>query len=1155
MYNKLFKGTFYAPNFAHQNSSAHSVSVTGNMFPIFIKIMKLSLLQILGIVVAVQLSWSSPLKAQLIEKRLSIEFSDQKLEKVLKSIATKAQFRLVYNNRIKNSNLIVSGSYDNIKVKDLLDRLLKSNGLTYEVINDQFVVVKAQNEKNQTVATSTLPLPALEPLVEKRDGFLVSGKVVDEAGQPMVGVSIRVKNGMQVATTNNQGNFSIGVSAPNSILEFTFIGYGTVNITVNSTTPNLSVKMKPDPAKLDEVLVIGYGTTTRRISTGSQAGITAKDIEKQPVTNALQALQGRLPGVTVTQTNGLPGAGINVQVRGANSIGKSNRPLYIIDGVPFLSEPINQASSTTAVLPSAEGSTSPLNTINSADIENIEVLKDADATAIYGSRGANGVILITTKKGKAGKTKFSVNASTGASSVTRFVEMLGTEQYLALRKKGFANLTTNPTIPNATNAPDLTEWDQSANTDWQKELLGNTAKTHDITANISGGDNRTSFYVSGTYHKEGNIYPGEQGYQRGGVNLNLNHSSNDQRFTMSVAAIYSADKNNISSTELANYAYNLPPNYPAYNANGSLYWVSGLNNPYGFLQQTNDNRTSNLLSNLSLKYNILKGLDIKSSFGYSKTDMKQVTLRPLNSLNNAFSVPTSGTSSFSYTTTNNFIIEPQLTYNTNIWVGALNVLAGGTYQSRLSEQPYYTSAQGFASDDFLRNVSQATTVSTSSSSRQYKYASLFGRINYNIENKYILNLNFRRDGSSRFGPNKKFGNFGSVGAAWVFSEEKFLKDKASWFSFGKLRGSYGVVGSDEIGDYQYLESFTASTAVYNGSSSLIPSRIANNDFQWESTKKLELALELGFLNDRLSVTGSYYKNRSSNQLINYPVSTQTGFTGYQSNLPATVQNSGIEISLNSTNIRSKNFSWTSSFNISRNENKLVSFPGIEKTSYYTSYLVGQPISFIAAYQFIGIDPATNLPAFADLNGTGGTQTPTAGLVAIGRGDRYVVGTPYPEFFGGLTNNITYKGINLDFTFQFVKQKGRSLAASSFYPPGYMYNAASSVMNDYLALGSPDYLITAGLTGTNGRAAYFGYTYWTGSDANIVDASFIRMKNVSLSYLLPAKWLSKIGAESVRVFTQGQNLFTITGYRGIDPESQGVGTPPLRTITAGLQLTF
>ncbi|RZK20774.1 MAG: SusC/RagA family TonB-linked outer membrane protein, partial [Flavobacterium sp.] len=637
--------------------------------------------------------------------------------------------------------------------------------------------------------------------------------------------------------------------------------------------------------------------------------------------------------------------------------------------------------------------------------------------------------------------------------------------------------------------------------------------------------------------------------------VNINHSSLDQKFNMGFSAIYSTDKNDISTTDLATYAYNLPPNYPLYNPNGSLYWVSGLNNPYGYLYQTNDNRTSNLLSNLNLKYNILDGLDIKSSFGYSKTDMKQTTIRPLSSLSTAFSVPSSGTSSFAYTYTNTYIVEPQITYNHKLWIGSINVLAGGTYQYRKSEQPYYTSATGFPSDDFLRNVSSATTISTAASSRDFKYASLFGRINYNIANKYIVNANFRRDGSSRFGPNKKFGNFGSIGGAWIFSEENFLKDKTSWFSFGKLRGSYGVIGSDEIGDYGYLATYSTSTATYNGNSSLNPSRIANDDYQWETTKKLELGLELGFFKDRLSLQGSYYRNRSGNQLITYPLSTQSGFTGYQSNLGAEVQNAGVELSLTSTNIKSKNFTWTSSFNISKNTNKLLSFDGIEKTSYFTTYLIGKPISFIASYQFLGIDPATNLPAFADLNGVGGTASPTTGLSEIGRGDRYYVGTTYPSFFGGLSNSFAYKGFNLDFTFQFVKQKGRSLAASSFYPPGYMYNAAASVVNDYLSLGSQDYLVTAGTGGVNGRASYFGYSNWTGSDANIVDASFIRLKNVSLSYSLPSSWLSKLHAENIRVFTQAQNLLTITGYKGFDPESQGVATPPLRTIVAGLQFTF
>jgi len=491
--------------------------------------------------------------------------------------------------------------------------------------------------------------------------------------------------------------------------------------------------MVPDPARLDEVHIIGYGTTTKRTSTGSQGGITAKEIEIQPTTNVLQALEGRIPGVFVTQTNGLPGAGINVQIRGVNSLTKSNRPLYIIDGVPYLSDPINTLSSTTSVLPSAEGSTSPMNTINPNDIESLEVLKDADATAIYGSRGANGVVLITTKKGKAGKTKFSVNASTGVSKVANFVPMLEIDQYLALRRKAYTNGTTASTTPTSAEAPDLTTWDQKANTNWQKTLLGNSARTNDLSANISGGDALTNFYLSGTFHKEGNVYPGAQSYQRGGAKFSLNHASADQRFVLTLSATYSTDKNNISTTDLATYAYNLPPNYPIYNADGSYYWTSaGLGNPLAYLNQTNDNRTSNLLSSLGLKYTILKGLDIKSTFGYSKTDMNQVTIRPLSSLSTAYTVPTSGTASYTYNYTNNYIVEPQITYTSKIWKGTLNALAGGTYQFRQSKQPYYVSASGFPSDDFLTNISSATTISTSSSSQDYKYASLFGRINYNV---------------------------------------------------------------------------------------------------------------------------------------------------------------------------------------------------------------------------------------------------------------------------------------------------------------------------------------------------------------------------------------------------------------------------------------
>lgn len=550
-----------------------------------------------------------------------------------------------------------------------------------------------------------------------------------------------------------------------------------------------------------------------------------------------------------------------------------------------------------------------------------------------------------------------------------------------------------------------------------------------------------------------------------------------------------------------------------------------------------------------MKYNILKGLDFKSTFGFSKTDMKQITIRPLSSLNPFYGLAT-GTASYTYNYTNNYIIEPQLTYNTKVWKGTLDALAGGTYQYKASQQPYYISASGFASDDFLSNVSSASTINTSSSSMYYKYASLFGRVNYNIEDKYIVNINFRRDGSSRFGPNNRFGNFGSVGAAWVFSEEDFIKNKLNWFSFGKLRGSYGIVGSDDIGNYLYYDSNSSYSYVYNGTTGLTPTRIANSDFKWEQTKKLEIGAELGFLKNRISLNASYYRNRTSNQLLSFPLSAQTGFTTYQANLPATVQNAGVELGINSTNIKTKSFTWTSSFNISKNSNKLLSFPNIAKSSYYSTYVVGNPISSYYLYQYAGINPTTQLPVYTSFMNGGTTSSPVFGFAATGRGDRTYMGTSYPSFYGGLSNSLAYKGFSLDFTFQFVKQKGRSLAASSYYPPGFMYNASASVINQYLALSSVQYLATTGY-----GAPYTAFSNYTYSNATMVDASFIRMKNASLSYLLPGKVLSKIKAQTLRVFVQGQNLFTLTHYKGFDPESQGVATPPLRTITTGLQLNF
>lgn len=1071
------------------------------------------------------------LSASTYGQKITLNEKNASLMQIFKQIRSQSGYDFLFDRDLIEKADPVSIRINNATIQEVLKRCFESQSLIYN-IEDKTIVIREKT------------------IMDKISGLFsyvdVFGTVTDERGQPLSGVSVFVKGSSKATITNNKGVFAFRVPEDDAILVFSYIGYKTKEVSVAA---QMNVSLEPDPAKLDEVMVIGYGTTTKRTSTGDVVKITALDLEKQPVTNVLQALSGQLPGVFVTQSNGLPGAGITVQVRGVNSLTKGNLPLYIIDGVPYLSSPINTMSKGNT-LPSAEGSTSAMNSINPGDVESIEVLKDADATAIYGSRAANGVVLITTKKGKSGKTKFGFTINRGISNVSHFVDELSTADYLNMRKQAFVN---NGVTPTAVNAPDLTLWDQNGYTNFQKLLLDNTANTTDASVNLSGGDSRTNFYMSGTYHKEDNVFLGNQGYRRASANVSLNHSSLDQRFTLGFSAIYSADKNNISTTDLATYAYNLPPNFPLYNPDGSLYWYSptGTNNPLGYLNQTNDNKTTNLLTSLNLKYNILPGLDVKTTLGFSHTDMDQTTIRPLTSMD--MSVATNmASSNFVYNVTNNYIIEPQLTYKRKIWKGTLDALVGGTWQSQESKQPYYVSARGFASDEFLTNISSATTVSTSSASQNYKYASLFSRVTYNIENKYIANLTYRRDGSSRFGPNNRFGNFGSAGAAWIFSEENLIKDNLPWLSFGKLRGSYGIVGSDDITNYAYLNTYSSSSTVYNGSTSLTPTRIANDDFKWEETKKLEGAIDLGFFKDRLLLSASVYRNRTSNQLLNYTISPQTGFTSFQSNLPATVQNSGIELTLTSTNINVRDFKWTTSLNFTTNKNKVQAFPDIEKSTYYTTYIVGNPVSSIYLYNYTGISETTGLPTFTDFNNSG---TITTGLAAIGRGDKVYAGTTYPKFYGGVTNTLTYKRLTLDFTFQYVKQKGRSILTSTFYPPGYMYNGSSEALNGYLALGDITKLATQTTRTVTGLAAYQAYSNYIGSDASYVDASFIRLKNVNLSYALPSAWMTRVGVSNLRVYVQGQNLFTITNYLGFDPESQSVATPPLRTITSGIQCTF
>lgn len=1087
----------------------------------------------------------SLLQAQgLKDRSVNVSFSNATLEEALKALESKVNVRFVFSEQLVDQPRRVNGTY-NQPFRTVVEAILKPFNIDYEIVDDQYVILKSKK-------TASVGEQAQSPAVPvNQRGFVQTGTVVDENNQPIVGAVVIVLNANNTAQTDSRGHYAIGVPDDQYIIAFRYLGYKRLEQQSNRNA-ELNVQLQPDPGKLDEVTVIGYGTTTKRAATGSTTRVLAEQIQNSPVTNVAQALQGRMPGVYISQSNGLPGSPMNFTIRGTNSIPaltgvtRSN-PLFVVDGVPFMADAIN-AQAGNSSLDGANGSASPLNTINPLDIESIDILKDADATAIYGSRAANGVVLITTKKGKSGKTQVDAMVRHGASEVGHFVKTLNTQEYLAIRAKGFENSGTNPVT---SNAFDLTQWDQEAYTDFQKLLIGNTAKTTDANVAISGGDLRTNFRISGTHHREGNVFVGDQGYERSSVNFNMGHKSLNDRFNINLSAIYSADNNNVSVLDQTAMAYSLPPNYPLYNADGSLYW-SGLsfgvpNNPLALLNNEVEYKSSNLIANLNLSYRIWDGLSFKTALGYGKADADQKRLSPMTSKDPALSWNVSN-SMFAYNVSDNYIIEPQFAYNKTIAKGQLNALIGGTWQNQKSRQPFYIMANNFPSDDFLEVLSMAATVSTSSSSSEYKYASLFGRINYNWASKYILNLNFRRDGSSRFAENSRYGNFGSVGAAWIFSEEDIVKN-LSWLSFGKLRGSYGVVGNDQIGDYSYYDSYTSYAYLYNGLTGLYPTRIANPNYQWEETKKLEVALELGFLEDKISLSTAFYRNRSDNQLVSYPLSPQAGFSSYQANFPALVENQGWEFTLSTQNVKTADFRWNTDVNLSINRNKLLEFPNIENTSYYTQYVVGRPLSSFYVYEYTGFDETTGLPTFADLNGSGAVN---AGLIDIGRGDRYYAGSRLPKYFGGVSNTLSYKNITLDFLFQFVKQKGYSILSGSYYPPGYfMSNYAAEPILEYINAGLPS---QPQITATY-NAAYPAWSNYVGSDAVLTDASFIRLKNVSLSYDVRGEWVKRLKLQNLRLQLQGQNLFTITDYIGFDPESQGAVLPPLRTISGVIQFTF
>ncbi|WP_199119230.1 TonB-dependent receptor [Pedobacter sp. ASV28] len=1061
--------------------------------------------------------------AHVHAQQITLTVKQAPIIEVLGQIEKQSGYQFFYDDEVLAPTQKVSLTLKNAEITEALNKCFAGQPLAYQII-DKTIVIKRKE---------TTLLDRVGSFIKE---LIMTGQVTDANGQPIAGVTVMVKNSSTTTITDGQGRYTIRVPE-NGTLIFSSIGYETIEIPVANKT-NLNLMLKEAVGLLDKVQIIGYGTTTQRLNTGNVGTVSAQIIGNQPITNPMQALAGRIAGVTVNQSNGLPGSGMSVQIRGRNSIAASNVPLYVVDGVPFPSDALVGLLTTFS-------SSSPLNSINPGDIESISVLKDADATAIYGSRAANGVILITTKKGQAGKTKFEVNLNNGYGSVTRTAKPLSTSQYLQLRRDAFAN---SGILPTATTAPDLLVWDQNTDNNLQEWYMGNTTQQWDANGSVGGGSAKTRFLISGNYHQESTVFSESDRYKRGGVHFNISHKSINEKLSIDFIGFYSQDnnrlKNSLSNT-VAAIATSIP-NYPIFDNNGNYNWTANLNNVVAVGSAYWKSQNKNLNANLKIAYLIIPGLEIKSSFGYNRLDNEIIRPNPASSINPAITLL--GSSAFGESHQDIFNIEPQLNFTTSISKGKFELLIGNTIQAN-NQKRMSIPVFSYINELLLESPAGGTVGTIEYSQSQYNFISIFGRVNYNWLDKYIVNASFRKDGSSRFGTGKKYGNFGSIGIAWLFKNEALLKDKLDWFSFGKLRGSYGSTGSDGIGDYGYLSLYNSSSD-YGGSKTIIPSQLANSAFQWEVNKKLEFALELGFLKDRILLNSAWYRNRSNNQLVIYPLPSTTGFSGYTANLPAEVQNSGWEFELNTQNIKKKDFGWNTSFNLTIPKNKLVSFPNIELTSYANTYVVGKSLNSVLRYQFLGVDPATGLSQIEDINGVTGLQARSS--YNNQGGDYVLAGNRDPKWYGGINNSIRFKGLQLDVFFQYVNKKDYNLYnnqnANSF---GTLLNVWETHLDYWKQPGDQSFLPKP-LAGTNSS-----YVNFVNSTEVFSDASFLRLKNLALSYSLPNKWINKAGLSNFRIVAQGQNLWTITKYIGYDPETTGLGAqvPPLKMFSFGLQASL
>ncbi|ALI98935.1 SusC/RagA family TonB-linked outer membrane protein [Rufibacter tibetensis] len=942
----------------------------------------------------------------------------------------------------------------------------------------------------------------------------VSGKVTSkEDGSDLIGVSVVVKGTTIGANTDINGGFRINLPAGNNVLVFSYVGFVKKEVAVSNES-NINVQMESDAKQLKEIVVTGYGEQDRKTLTSAISSVSAAEIENIPVASSDQLLQGRAAGVQVNSNSGTPGGGITVRVRGTSSINASSDPLYVVDGIPIQSNNLSN-------LEIGGGTTSPIADINPADIESMEILKDASATAIYGARAANGVVLITTKRGKQGKAKVSLGAYYGAQKSPKLPQVVDGPTFERLMNEAAVNNGRQPIYSDPAN---------TTNTNWGESIF-QTGALRNIDLGVSGGNEKIQYLVSGNNFLQEGIIKNTD-FTRNSARINLDFYPAD-KFKIGTSILYSKtgrsrqrNDDNISGSLGGAFFY--PSNLPMYQPNGAYTKFSIFENPLTAIKESEISMVTNrLLGAFYGEYEFIPGLRLRSSFSVDYSNIEE------NIYDNTFTnagAGTNGSAQSVMTNDYNWIQENVLSYEFGFGDHSFNTLFGTTLQESEVSRTIAWGTQ-FPSNDFKR-IASAAVQRASSTGSSWGIGSLFTRIGYDYKSKYLATINVRRDASSRFGEDYRWGTFPSLALGWVISEEPFFKDK-TFVSTLKVRGSYGITGNQSgINDFQALGLWTG--AAYADIPGVGPEQLANPELKWETTKQTDIGVDIGLFNNRINIIADYYYKKTEDLLLAVPVPRTSGFNSLVQNF-GELENKGFELNISADVVQKTDFKWNMNFNIAHNKNKILKLAApfnVYNRDIFRYEEGGELFSFYLHEQ-TGVDPETGAPIFADVNGDGQFRSNI---------DRKIVGSANPDFFGGITNTLNYKAFDLSFFFQYSYGNEQLNWNRFFLEHGGTRTSqfSTSQLDRWQKPG--DRTMVPRMTSAN-------YASDLRPSRFLEDGSYMRLKNITLGYALPTALINKIGISSARVYVSGQNVFTITDYTGLDPE---ITATAANTLTQGIE---